>query len=402
MDATSNLSTDALQNYLRQVAARTGLFLRAYAFPIALFVFLRVWDSVWAYLVENWTAATRPELMFGLTPITQGIAGVLWGPWLRWDTVWYVKIATQGYSNTNLTPAFFFLYPLLIKLFAAVVGDPVGAGVLLASGAALVSFILLYRFMREVQGKGVARATLLFLAVFPSAFFLFAAYTESLFLAFALGAIMAARARRWELAGVCGALAAMIRPQGLVFFLPLAVEFVLQYRSGQVALRRVWTVGLTLLGGLVPFLFLTFQFGSPQIWFATQARWHYTVMPWESLGEVWWVVFHAPTVLDAIRSFPDAFFAVLFLGFLVWSAFRLSPTLTVYMAIIVLPPLFARSTYEPDFPLASMSRYVLLAFPAFLLLGRLRWRRWQAPLLAVSFLVQTLGLVLFVVWVFVG
>lgn len=393
-------------SYLKTVAhrQRRDRFVCLILPPCSIFVFLRIWDSTWAYVVSSIMPAPRiaSNLLYGLRPITDGIAGVLWGPWLRWDTVWYIKIAESGYSSTDLSPAYFFLYPLLIKALSSIIGNSVAAGVVLSSGAALVGFALLYRLVQTLYDEAVARRTLLFFALFPTAFFLFAAYTEAVFFALALGAIMAALARRWELVGIYGSLAAMTRPQGLAFVLPMAVEFGLQYRAGQVLLRRAWTLGLVAVGALSPFFYLTLRYGTPRVWFDAQALWHRLSWPWESVGAAWGAVLTAPSPLEAVISFPDAFFAVSFLSLLVWSFVRLSPTLSAYMAIIVLPPLFGMTTYSPVYPLASMSRYVLLAFPAFILLGKLPPSWWQPIVLVFSFLLQTLWLILFVAWVFVG
>src|SRR5437660_1296490 len=41
-----------------------------------------------------------------------GVMGLLTS-WQQWDAVWYVRIATQGYTTPDAT-AFFPLYPLLI------------------------------------------------------------------------------------------------------------------------------------------------------------------------------------------------------------------------------------------------------------------------------------------------
>jgi hypothetical protein len=53
----------------------------------------------------------------------------------------------------------------------------------------------------------VARRTVLLISIFPSAFFLFAPFTEALFLALAVWCIAMARERRWLLAGALGFLA---------------------------------------------------------------------------------------------------------------------------------------------------------------------------------------------------
>jgi hypothetical protein len=187
----------------------------------------------------------------------------------------------------------------------------------------------------------------------------------------------------------------------VLFLLPLAVEFGMQYRRGQVGLSKGVSLGLVALGGAAHFVWLTIQFGSPAVWFQAQQIWHRWVLPGESLTAAWRAVLFAPSAPEAVLSLVDPFFAVVFLAALVWSARRLPLAMTVYMATIVLPPLFVTTTYSEHYPLTAMARYVLVAFPFFLLVGALRKRWWQAPVWALSFLAQTFLLVLFCAWVFV-
>ena len=73
------------------------------------------------------------------------------------------------------------------------------------------------------------RAVLL-LALAPYAVFLFAGYSEAVWLAFALPGWLAARRGRWALAGVLVALAAAVRVNGVFLAAALVVEYVLSRR----------------------------------------------------------------------------------------------------------------------------------------------------------------------------
>lgn len=378
---------------------RVVQFLRDNRFPLALFAVMRVWTLVWASVVAQFVqpSAEATKHFLGIEPLREA----LFAPWQRWDTLWYSKIALEGYAADERV-VFAPLYPLLLRALAPFTGENVvAAGLLLSSIAALTSFILLYRLAREMFDESAARRALIFLAAFPTAFFLFAAYTEALFLALALSAFFCARKKIWLWAGVLGAFAALTRPQGILFVLPLGAEFFLQYRRREISLRWGWTLWLVALGGMGHFLWLTWQFGSPALWFQAQTVWHRAALPWESLGAAWGAVIFAPTVLDAAMSFMDPFFAVIFLLGIVWSARRLPLSQTVYLATIVVPPLFVVTTYSAHYPLTAMARYVLVAFPFFLLLGALPKSWWQLPVVAVSFLLQVIWMMLFVAWVFV-
>lgn len=379
--------------------AKVAGFVRENAFPLAVFGVLRVWTLVWAELVAAFVAPSAgvAKYYYGLAPLTDPVAA----PWQRWDTIWYAKIALEGYAADERV-VFAPLLPLLMRLVSPVTGsNVVAAGLVVASVAAAVSFVLIYRLGRALFDESAARRALIFLAVFPTGFFLFAAYTEALFLALALGAFWAARKKRWAWAGTLGGLAALTRPQGVLFLLALGVEFFLQYRRGEVSFARVWTLIPVAVGGLGHLGWLTFEFGSPGVWFQAQALWHRAALPWDSLGAAWGAVILAPTLLDAAISLMDPLFATVFLAGLVWSARRLPVSMTVYMATIIVPPLFVVTTYSDHYPLTAMARYVVVAFPFFLLLGGLPKSWWQLPVAALSFLAQMVWMMLFVAWVFV-
>ena len=375
---------------------------RRFLFPIAVFVGVRVWLSFWASVSVSWlpVAVEKMRLYYGMAPLRDFI----WGPWQRWDTIWYTKIAEQGYAVDDLSTAFFPLYPILIKIAAPLFGNySVVAAIVIASLASLASFILLFRLAAYHLGVVVAQRTVLLLATFPTAFFLMAAYTESLFLALALGAIFCAQRGHWRWASILVGLVALTRPQGALLILALGVEFILQYREKRVTLSRALNLFLAGLGALAFPVFLTLKFQNPLLWFDIQGFWHRSALPWTSLGAGISVVLTAKDWFQMIFALPDLAFALLFLGLCCVAVFRMRLTFAVYMAAVILPPLFSISTYEPLLPMASMSRYVLVAFPGFMLLAQISWlARWYRWIAAGAFLLQTLICILFTQWIFVG
>jgi len=374
-------------------------FLRENVFPIGLFIFLRGWTGFWASMSALYVppSAAATNQYFGVEPLHDLIIA----PWQRWDTIWYTKIAMDGYA-ADASSHFPPLYPLLIRLLLPLTGNnAVAAGLVISSAAALAGFVLLYHLACTMFDTSAARRAVLFLGVFPTAFFLFAAYTESLFLALALGAFMCAMRSRWGWAGLLGALAAMTRPQGMIFIFPLAVEFWVQNRRGEIALARAWNLVPVLFGGIAHILWLTYQFGTPLAWFRSEAILHRASLPWDTFLAGWQAVLNASSISDAALSFLDPIAVILLLAALVWSARRLSLAMTMYIAIIVAPSLFVVTTYSDAYPLTSVSRFVILAFPVFVLLGSHRARWWETIVLTLSFLLQTLLLILFSAWVFV-
>jgi Mannosyltransferase (PIG-V) len=94
-----------------------------------------------------------------------------------------------------------------------------------------VALGLLHRLTELELGRRAADATVLLLALAPLSFFFTAVYTESLFLALALGAVYAARRERWAPASALAAAAAVTRVPGVLLVIPLAVMYLQAHRG---------------------------------------------------------------------------------------------------------------------------------------------------------------------------
>ena len=110
--------------------------------------------------------------------------------WMRWDTGWFLKIAAFGYDKQDYSTAFMPLYPCLIRGVSYLLGgNYLLAALLISNLACILTLILLYEVALQegLLAETASRAVLSFL-FFPTTFFLFAAYTESLYLALILAA----------------------------------------------------------------------------------------------------------------------------------------------------------------------------------------------------------------------
>jgi Gpi18-like mannosyltransferase len=143
----------------------------------------------------------------------------------RWDGTWYRMVARGGYllvPGRPSDPAFFPLYPIMLRvLHAAGIGWGL-AGPLLSNLALLAGLALFYALTREIFSEPLARRATTYLAIFPLSYVFSMTYPESVVLVFLLAAPLAALRRRWWLAAFCAAMAALGRPEGLVLALPLA------------------------------------------------------------------------------------------------------------------------------------------------------------------------------------
>ena len=142
--------------------------------------------------------------------------------WARWDSVHFLRIAEHGYSTAET--AFYPLYPALVAGLGRVFfGHYIVAGIVVSLAATLAAFVLLERLAGERLGAAGGRRAVLYLALFPTALFLQAVYSESLFLFLSLGAFALAERSRFAEAGAVAGLAILTRPTALALLPPLAL-----------------------------------------------------------------------------------------------------------------------------------------------------------------------------------
>ncbi len=102
--------------------------------------------------------------------------------WANFDGVHYLEIAKHGYLQTDLIQAFFPIFPLLMRVLQLVVNDFILSGLLLSNAALIGVMYFGYKLCSQWFNSAAADHFLLVLLTFPTAFYLGAVYTESLFL----------------------------------------------------------------------------------------------------------------------------------------------------------------------------------------------------------------------------
>ncbi len=176
----------------------------------------------------------------------------------RQDAAWFLRIATGGYAVGDGSAAFFPLYPMAIKALAWLPGiGPLGAALIISNACFVVALVMLHGLTRlEGFSDRVAGTTVLLIAIFPTAFFFLAPYTESPFLLLSVSAFWFARRDRWALAALMGALAALTRSIGLLLVLGLAVEAIQRSRDdGRPLLPRLAAAAAVALGPALYFVY---------------------------------------------------------------------------------------------------------------------------------------------------
>jgi Mannosyltransferase (PIG-V) len=331
--------------------------------------------------------------------------------WTRWDAQHFLEIAEFGYTDERSDPhatAFFPLWPLLIRGLSATGLSPAFAAMALSTAASVVAVAYLYRLAEEELGRGAGstgpqeqggpgRRASLYLLFFPSAVFLVAPYSESLFLAGAIPAFYYARHQRWLVSGACAAVAMGARAAGAFLLVGLLLEFVRQRDFSGATLRRGLAAGVVALLPLLAFAAYLWQVkGDPLYFFTDQGLgWGRELSgPLEALRATW-----GATRVDAGEGALTNFvigwrveIVAVALGMLsvVWALVKREWGYAGFMGVL-LASLMTSSIY------LSVPRMLLSMFPIVLFLAEWTGRdakRHETVLLAFA-AIATLGVVAF-------
>jgi hypothetical protein len=159
--------------------------------------------------------------------------------WDSWDVTLFVKVAEYGYHGypqhypDRDIVAFFPGFPLVLRAFHTIIPDWTAAGLAVSLVAGGVAVVFQSR-LAGLDGVDGSRAAL-YLVLSPYAVFLFAGYSEALFLAFALPGWYAARQGQWPAAALLVAGATTVRVSGLFLAVGLVVELATTSRDWRVA-----------------------------------------------------------------------------------------------------------------------------------------------------------------------
>ena len=369
---------------------------------LPIYLTVRIILSLWMFLVRQ--IFSQPILP---DPVARPYLGVAvetnaWlEPWQRWDTLHYQAIAEQGYVAFDSALFVPPLYPGLIRLTSALTGtNSLLSGLIVANGAALAGMAAFYALARtETSDPAWAKRAVLYLSVFPTGFFWFAAYTESLLLLFSSVALLAAHRSRWLISGLAAGLAALSRLAGALMIVPLGVSAWLAVRRER-SWRPVLAVAGALIGALAFPLYVWLGMGLSPL----------TPVEMQVARAQGGLAFPGVNLARAVlrlaggeANFADVFdlaLLVLFIGLAVPVWRQLSRALGMFYFAFLLLYL---SRVAGIAPLLGTARYVLVLFPAYLVLAGWGRRAWIHRLIVY---LSATGLLLlsgqFAIWGWVG
>lgn len=293
--------------------------------------------------------------------------------WDHWDVGLFTKIAHWGYDGFPAhypdrgVVAFFPGLPMVLRALHPVLGGWVGPGLLVSLVSGAIASVALVRLGALEDDAATGSRAALYLVLSPYAVFLFAGYSEALFLALAIPAWLSARRGRWWAAGLLAAGAASVRVTGLFLAVALVVHYAVTVRRPRP--DACWLLApFAVVAGYAGYLYaLT---GDWLAWPHAQRVWgRQLTLPWTAFVNTWHGAFDSGRTDNYAWSFRAEILAVL-VGLaltvvLLWLR-RWGEATYVGLQVIA----FATSSFY-----LSVGRATLLWWPLWLLLARWSMRR---------------------------
>ena len=306
----------------------------------------------------------------------------------RWDTGWYLSIATEGYQyyrgaapDFQQNIAFFPAFPMSMRYLSVLLGRQTlwtGVGISIVSFyLALTYFLRLSRDLLKDEEKAVTAVTLL--AAYPFAVFFSAAYTEGLFLLTLMGAVYHFHKNQLVRAAIWGLLCGLTRPNGSLLSIVLALMAVSPMwdavrlrpilpppQGWGTIVRRLLAAGSPGFGMLAFSAFIYRLTGNPFMWTIQNAAWGRVYRSLDSIVSDRFGFIAANGLYSyASTQTLDLFYSLAIVLALaaVWPVYRrFGLPFAVFILITIVPPMSAGG-------LLSMGRVTSVLFPVFLWLG---------------------------------
>lgn len=312
---------------------------------------------------------------FRETLMSSGLHHYIW-QFGNFDGVHYLRIARDGYSY-QYTQAFFPLYPILIRAVSYITQNYLLSAVLISNISFFLALVIFFQLVKENYNQKTALWACAFLLAFPTSFYFASVYTEGLFTLMVVSSFYLLNKGRPWLASLIGAFSSATKLIGVF----LAIAFFFERKidsSGLKAGVLSSSLGikskipyLTIPLGLIFYsIYLKIRFDNPLYFLTSQSNFgqerlnHGIVL----LPQVIYRYIKIILTTDGSHLIIPAFELVSTLGafaILLIGAGRIKREWLVFSLIAVILPTLTGT-------LVSMPRYILAAFPIFIILGMIK------------------------------
>lgn len=335
-----------------------------------------IWVVIWRFLLFIAAAISLAYLPIGdsrflgggedlylQVPLIQG--------WANFDGNNYVSIARDGYTVGK--HSFFPFFPLLISVLARALGVSAVVsytllGLAISHFSLLLALVGLYKLLSLDYKKRVVETTILLILTFPMAFYFGTVYTESLFLCLVVWFFYFLRKNKWLPVLILGALASSTRIIGSIV---AVVSFVKAGHGSEHKRAIYYLYSIFTVTGIFAYMYYLYLRQGDPLAFYTEVS---TFGEQRSAG-----VILLPQVFYRyiVKILPSLDLSNLPFTYIVWQEFlvgiiflllsiisvkKLDLKYSLFLILGYLIPTFSGS-------FSSLPRYVIVLFPAFLLIA---------------------------------
>ena len=380
-----NLQSSQAHIYLREINGQNLMFRAAGINTVTDLQTSSIWDISTGTALEGYFKGIRlahsnitPSEIFPYHNAKVYPIGWL-ALWQRFDANWYTVIAETGYGSIRGDIHFPPIFPLLIRILMPLFGNAFLAGLFISHLATLYAIKLLFDVLCEWGEERFAKRAIFFMLVFPTSFFLFSAYTESLFMVAALLSFKQMKEHHWAWSGFWVFCAILTRLQGIALIIPMAYLICLE----RPFLRKpsYWFgLAIPILGGIF-YLFLRSRQVTRDIVPFMEIDLHARLVPpWENY---WYALQTLASAKFTLVDFLNWAVVTLFIILLVSGWRRIPLEYNLYSAVSLMILLIRIVETQP---LNSMLRYSLTLFPSFFILGLAGENLWIRRLILYTFI----------------
>ncbi|PIS41885.1 MAG: hypothetical protein COT25_00635 [Candidatus Kerfeldbacteria bacterium CG08_land_8_20_14_0_20_42_7] len=301
----------------------------------------------------------------------------------HWDEYWYLSVVQRGYFDSQdalfSNAAFFPLYPMTISALDVFIHNPIITGVILSSLCLLLAVWMLYLLVKDFHPKIPPIKPIIYLLLFPTAFFLVSMYTESMFLFLSITCFYFLLKKNFWIAGIFGFLAALTRITGVFLVIPFIWELYMAYKPKLWRKELLSVLGIP-LAVIAYFTYLGVKFHNFFLFFKAQADWgrnfsfsHFSFLP------------------SSTTSYPPLDMLCVVFGVVagVYLIRKIRVSYGLYVLAVIAATIASGS-------LLSMERILLVLFPLYIALAHIKNKKITTTWLVASTLLLSVFTLLFV------
>lgn len=289
---------------------------------------------------------------------------------LSWDGSFYVAISQHGYQQSN-QPAFFPLYPLLLKPFITIFGVFIGSTIF-SLITTFIIFLGFYKLSKHFFEEKTAKKILPLVALFPGTVVLAMSYSEQIFLIGTIYSFLFFFKKQYAWSGVISILATASRPTGVVLIITLFIAGLIYFINIKKSLKFFIPAIIAPIGTLSYLIYSKIRFNNFFEWHEAEKHWEAKIDFGKTnitrLTDLLKAILNTDTTIDIGSLFIlfSTIFALVFLAILVFKSWK---TKNFDLIILTLFTLGVLTLIFISFPLWPRPRFVLTAFPLFLSYG---------------------------------